>query len=610
MADSSLTFWKKLVLPLLVTTILSCGYSAPADVAGVGDVPPEVTETKPKPFEAEVGLDAIIRIRFSKAILLSKTSISLSSFGLPVEGDLALVDDTTVDFIPVESLSKGSAYTVAVERVSDIALNEKTSSYTYQFTTITSACVKPNGVDGCYALPSVAVSLALPGDSIAVAAGDYIDHVRIEKDVRLLGGYGDSMLIRDPLVNVTRIKGNNSSRSLVEIVTRDGMPQNKAILDGFHLVDHTRSDDHGGALRIIGSNARITNNTIMGNKAYFIGGGVYISGGLAYLSANTIEGNALLDGGEGGGIAVENANVHLDKNIIVNNRIPAMTEAGAGGGISIFSNSTAMLVSNRIESNTASDGIFAGNGGGISISASNVKVTGGTISGNNLPTLLNRTVDDAGAGLFVTSLSDVVLMAVTIENNIGPRANSNGASGAHVKDSRLSILSSVIANNQHGSAGVNIGPLGSLIVLNSTIASNAGKGVQASAPFLLANSIVIQHSLGVYAVPSTPATDGRSAIINSVFYQNAQNLGGIPLGVSNVVVDPQLDDRYRLKTGSPLIDAGSEGPFESPLVGSNQIDLPEIDIDNEPRVSEAMDSGGKVDVGADEYHLGDRRERR
>ncbi|MEZ4364579.1 MAG: Ig-like domain-containing protein [Kofleriaceae bacterium] len=581
---------------LVVLAIASCGYAQPEDVAGAGDAPPTVVSVEPTPYAAEVAVDTPIRIRFSKPIAMSTAAVVVEAAGLPVEGTLSALERDTLEFTPTGALAKGMPYTVTVTKAADLADNAMEGPYTYDFTTVTTACVKPGGADGCFALLSAAVATVGAGASIAVAAGTYMDQVVVDKTLNLLGGYNDALTMRNPTANPTALRGNNRNASLIEIVTIGNAIPNATVVDGFTLTGHTLDDNHGAGLRVTASNPRIRNNVISSNTAYFLGGGVYVAGGLAHLARNRIEYNALLNGGNGGGVAIEQATVELVENVIVNNRIPAISEPGDGGGVGIVS-SVVVLRRNQIEGNRASEQLEPGLGSGVSINASTVTIEGGTISLNGYPAVPRNA---AGAGLHISAMSEVVVRGVTIHGNLS--STTSGGSGVHAENSKVTLASSIIALNRYGGAGLVLGPLGSYVVLNCTISGNMSKGMQVHSRFALVNSIIEHEALGVEAVAATPAVDSANKVENNVFFDAGADLMGLPLDLSNRKVDPQLDDAFHLTSGSPLIDAGRPGPVEDPVVVGRVIAPPDHDIDGDARSIVGIAGNSALpDIGADEY---------
>jgi hypothetical protein len=188
---------------MTILAMVACGYSRPEDVAGVGDAPPEVVLAEPAPYSAGVEPGAAIRIRFSKSVDPTTAAITVEAAGLPVDGTIE-VDGDTMEFRPTISLAKGMPFTVTVTHVADLANNANPTPYAYDFTTVTNACVRPGGAGGCFALVSTAVAAATVGDAIAVAAGTYVDNVIVDKTVHLLGGYNDTLSVRDSKTSLRR----------------------------------------------------------------------------------------------------------------------------------------------------------------------------------------------------------------------------------------------------------------------------------------------------------------------------------------------------------------------------------------------------------------------
>lgn len=565
----------------------ACGYARPDDVPEPGEAPLEVVFTEPAPNAAQVDLGARILVRFSRPVLASSLELSLEAAGLPVEVGLDVVNRDTVELHPSATLAKGMPFTVKVRKATDLAGNGLATPYEYDFTSVATSCVRPGGEGGCFALLSTAVAASSDGESIAVAAGTYMDNVRIDRTLHVLGGYDDTLSVRDPSAHLTTIRGKTRERAIIEIISV-GAQANATVLDGFTLTGNV-FDDHGSGLRILSANPRVRNNVISGNTAFLLGGGVYVQEGKAHLARNRIEDNTTMGYGQGAGIAIEHASVELIDNFVVNNRVP---EDGFGGGVGIYGGSLVVLRDNRIEGNHAGSLGLAAHGGGLSVRGAKATIFGGSI-------LRNELVNAAGQGAAVYigveagAASEVRFEGVIVRDNLA--APTGGAGGVHAVGSVVTLASSIIAGNR-GSAGVALGPQGSYVIFHCTITGNTARGVRSTqAGLAMANSLVLQEPIGVEA--------DQGAFTSNAFFANDVNAMGVTPGSSNLSVDPKLDLELHLTADSPLIDKGRVGPLPDPQSGVG-VDPPLTDVDGDPRALPGLHGGVALpDIGADELRL-------
>ncbi|NJO12761.1 MAG: hypothetical protein HC872_04025 [Gammaproteobacteria bacterium] len=565
----------------------SCGYSRPEDVAGVGDPPPTVVFTEPAAFAAQVEVTTPIRVRFSTPIDALSASLTLEAAGLPVEGKLLAIDDDTLEFIPDIPLAKGMPYELLVAGIADRAGNATADKYSLAFTTVATACVKPAGSDGCFALLSTAVAASRPGDSIAVAAGAYSDSVVLDKTVNLLGGYDQGLTTRNPEANLTEISDRSSEYSLIEILTRDGETTNTSIVDGLTLTGHI-TVEHGGAIHADRSNPRIRNNVIYSNKGIYLGGGIYVSGD-AHIARNRIEANSVQEDGFGAGIAIEGRAEIID-NEIVNNFVPTV---GGGGGV--YVKGVVTLRGNQIVGNRVADRYYVGKGGGVYAEGSSVIIQGGTINRNQVSGAAGT---GSGAGAYFTANVEVLMEAVVVSENLTSQDASAGASGIHIDTSKFSMHSTIVTGNRGGTGGIVVGsnPSKAGSIINCTVNDNQTRGIWSTGDgdLSIRNTLITKEAVGI-AVSGTGLVRIRT---NAFFATNESIVGGI-LESASLTADPRLTADLRLMPDSPLIDAGVQRTTAEP---GGALEPSFIDIDGDPRVLSGFSGNSPVpDIGADEY---------
>lgn len=584
--------WRLLIVFAVGAIVSGCGFPRPPDVPGPGDdsTPPGIVATTPQPHAASVDPTTAIQVTFSEPIdVRSGPRFVVTAAGDDVQGTVT-ADGDTLTFHSTTPLPSGTPLTVTVDGVADVAGNQQAAPYTFDFTTKTTLCVKAGGGDGCFALPSEAVAASGSADSIAVAAGEYLDNILIDKTLNLLGGFDASFSIRDSSSssNTTTIRPQapaNMNIPIVDITTAS------VLLDGLTLTEGN-TGEHGGAIRISGGTHRIQNNVLSGNTAFFLGGGIYIFGGATVqLNGNTIENNTVggQDNCSGAGVAVENSTVLLRDNLITSNRV--LGDLGAGGGVVLYG-AVATFVNNHIDGNHAGGIGQVGNGGGVSSQNSKVTFAGGSISHNDVG---NTT--GAGGGLYV-NMGEVRLDDVHIEGNTAGLQTAAGASGLHSIGAQLILASSIVASNISGTGGISVGPPGAAVIANCTIADNPGRGVATSTYLTVMNSAILREPVGI-AVVGNPAP---SVLVHTnALFSNTANVSGMTLDASNIVVDPRLDNNLHLTAGSPLIDAAQPGSVQSADPTAPPVEPPTTDIDGDPRVMGPKDTHALPDIGADEF---------
>lgn len=228
------------------------------------------------------------------------------------------------------------------------------------------------GETGAKAAPfrtvQAAISAAKNGDTIRVAAGAYVQNIRVEsKNIGLEGGYGSDWS-RDIEKNTTTLTGAGGD-AVVTIL------DSEATIDGFRISGGAGSTEelpysaHGGGIYCRGGEVTISNNTIEENNIRSadpganvnFGGGIYILdatsatilnnvirgnladrgagialfGPKALIQGNIIEGN-IASGDHGGGLYLAVVNGLVTENIIRGNEVGRELTYGWGGGVIVF----------------------------------------------------------------------------------------------------------------------------------------------------------------------------------------------------------------------------------------------------------------------------------
>ncbi|CAG0928541.1 hypothetical protein TFLX_00917 [Thermoflexales bacterium] len=220
----------------------------------------------------------------------------------------------------------------------------------------------------CYTLIQDAVAAALPGDTIRVLQGTYLETVLITKSLTLEGGWSANALYRDWNVYTTTIDAQRAGA----VIQADG--QISPTIEGFILTGGDASTPLGW------------------------GGGILIHGdwggpGLAIIRHNVITNNVACSlpascQGYGGGIMVYSSQSIIEHNTVISNLASVNGNLGGqGGGIAIWGNpGDSTIAHNIIVSNTAllstTSALVDGQGGGIWSDQTDVIIVDNEIRGN------------------------------------------------------------------------------------------------------------------------------------------------------------------------------------------------------------------------------------
>jgi ASPM-SPD-2-Hydin domain-containing protein len=381
-----------------------------------------------------------------------------------------------------------------------------------------------------------AINAASNGDTILVAPGTYTENINfLGKAITVESSKG---------AKVTIIDGGGVS----SVVTFSSNETLSSVLKGFTLRNGNAMNtlaEEGGGIAIEGAAPTIKDNVIEGNLGANAGGGIGIGFASPLIQGNTIQNNSQspeVDGGVGGGgISVRGAgSAQIIGNVIQNNSW-TNGDAGFGGGISLFASGSTLVENNIIEGNIA--GTW---GGAIAMvnDVSGTSIVQNLIVGNSSP-------DDAGI-----YWSDPP--AALVNNTITDGKAATGSSTSIVVANGLND-SIVIANN---------------LVVASNVATNGFYCVSGGIPTPLNfyNNDIFSSKGTAYGGTCTDqtGTDGNLS------------LGPDFVGKSN----------FRLKGGSPAIDAGSDA---AP-------DLPSTDLAGNSRIINGNDGPTAIiDIGAYEF---------
>jgi hypothetical protein len=494
-----------------------------------------------------------------------------------------------------------------------------------------------------------------PSDVIKVAGhcsatnsyGGLSQVVYLSRTLTLRGGYTTTdWLVPDPAANPTTLDAEGNGRGIyiagVISLTIEGV----SITGG----RPPAGDDNGGGVYVATATLTLSDSFVSSNQAY-AGGGLSVVNGRATLISNTIVANDATRGcggifidrsstqitrnrivtnsteGDGGGLCIWDSTASLDGNIVAGNS----ADLQWGGGIYMYG-SDAVLARNIIQANTVvyngggmaalessvvlSDNVFQGNsaynGGGLFLTLANATVSGNSVLSNT------ATGDGGGASVgdsevaFIGNLVSfnsasiggaVSLIGgqITVDRDVVMSNTAVIGGGVFVGDGTGTFTNTVLASNRAGTEGAGVYVLdASVRLLHTTIARNQGgdgSGVHIendvlSSTVALTNTILVSHSIGLYAATGTKATLNGTLWGSGTWgnFTDYDGPGTILTGTVNIWGDPAFvvpdAGDYHIRSGSAAIDAGMNAGVIK-------------DIDGESRPF-----GRGYDLGADELAIG------
>jgi hypothetical protein len=266
------------------------------------------------------------------------------------------------------------------------------------------------------------IGAALPGDTVLVAPGTYVERLNFSGKAITVASEGGPA--------VTVIDGGRAGT----VVTFNAGEGRAAVLRGFTVTNGAGFS--GGGIAVSSASPTIEGNAITANTGCE-GVGIHVSFGSPRIADNEISGNVRsgCSGGGGAGISVVGAGATvIEGNVIADNSLVG----GSGGGISLFAAGAPVIRNNAIVRNSVSGISPAAQGGGIwivnrsdalivqNVIAGNSAGEGGGIywlvpSGARGPRLVNNTIADnlatvAGRGSAV--FADGFDVSAALVNNV------------------------------------------------------------------------------------------------------------------------------------------------------------------------------------------------
>jgi parallel beta-helix repeat protein len=378
------------------------------------------------------------------------------------------------------------------------------------------------------------INVANSGDTVLVAPGTYSENVDFQgKNITVASLSGAS---------VTTIKGTGVG----PVVIFDDNSAASGVLQGFTIT--------GGACAFI--------------KNQYLGGGIYVGvGETPTITGNTITNNR---GCDGAGISIYGAGPVIQNNVITHNQQYGYSGGNGGGGIQILGGA----VPAQVIGNTITDNAHTNWGGGIGMNGGGV-----ALIKNNF--IARNTAYNAGGGISMINGSAPLIVQNVIVDNV---VTNNSGSGGGVywilpgSPTALSLLNNTIVGNtaSQGSAVYADGfPPVALVTNNILVGTGTGGAVYCSS---YPNYVPTFNSNDVFNT-SGPAYTGLCT--------DQTGING------NIFTDPSFVSasagNYRLNSGSPAVDAGSNAAPN----------LPQNDYSGNPRILDGNnDCVSTVDMGA------------
>jgi hypothetical protein len=398
-------------------------------------------------------------------------------------------------------------------------------------------------VASLYATPLFATIIHVPADQPTIQAGINA------------ASNGDTVLV-SPGTYYEQINFGGKA-----IVVRSQSGNKATIIDGIGLVGPVVTFGSGETRSSVLQGFTIQNGSL--NSSTFEGGGIAVIVASPSIIGNIIRNNVGSSGG--GGINIYQGSPLVKGNTITGNTV-AFTGGTEGGGIDVLTASSAQIVDNSIQNNFG-----VGFGGGIGLNnAGNVVILNNTIS--------NNAAESEGGGIWIVNEADEIIVQNLITKNSAPE-------GAGIY--------SLIPQSTTGYR-----------LVNNTIASNSASNAAVVADGFNQNAEILNNLIiapaGQSALLCNPLyMDGPPLVqFNDAFTPQGNSYDGMCAGFSgihgNVSVNPTFvgTNNFRLKDGSPAIDAGN----------NSAPDLPSNDFASNPRIING--NGGTtaiVDMGAYEF---------
>lgn len=437
------------------------------------------------------------------------------------------------------------------------------------------------------AVHRVQPTLRSPG-IVHVAAGTYVEHVLLNKNIHLLGEGAD----------VVTIDGSGAPYNGVFGIYQGGIhsispgEETFLVIDGVKIINGSgfipAGDDgnsRGGGIYLEHvEQGLIRNCHIIGNSSYS-GGGIYSYESNVHLYNCIVENNSAAgEFGSGGGMYNTYSSTLVEESAFINN---SAQERGGG-----FFNYTAvgypMVINSRFENNTAKYGGGAATGGsdtftGCVFEANQARYGGGMFVSSGSPVVkecrfIKNDADSGGGGMHIAGgASPRIEQSLFQEND-----QWNGAAVSIVGSSRPLFINSIFTNNDRHALFIDSNSRPNFV--NCTVYGSVGCGVYLNSGVIrFKNSILWENTFADIHVGRGSASVANSNIEDSGSWSGVNdNISALPM-----FNDANAGD-FSLQSTSPCIDKGDNAILP---------DGTYVDFYGQPRI---MPIGRAVDIGAAE----------
>lgn len=471
-----------------------------------------------------------------------------------------------------------------------------------------------------------AINAAVNGDTVLVAEGTYLVHLKITKKIVLASHFildGDTTHI-----SRTILDGNGASHpDSGAVMLLDTGTDTTTVVTGFTI---TRGRGmkitwsgvnarYGGGITVEGrAGATIRRNIISGNTSVAPSGGYGGAAGISVTSGdllirpqpviiedNIIESNTVTptdasSGTEVAGIGFWGGNGRICRNIIRNNRVywaNTSTSWMLGGGALIGTDGSMPVYV------TFADNLVEGNrtyrGGGLGVYG------GATVATVRNNVFLDNTADYFGGGL---GLYSGVANSIISGNYFARNSSARGGGIAAYNTGSNTIVNNIIVNNistAQSGAGIRLYNCSDVRIVNNTLAYNVGGtsdglDIQDGPVFLTPNKVLNCIIWGTTSSAISMQYPGQHAIRNCIVR------GGWASGTNIYDIDPWFVAGDTLfhpdQTPGHLSPVYGRG-VASANMGGITVNAPSTDYFGAPRPALP---GSNPDLGAIEYVLIDR----
>jgi putative cofactor-binding repeat protein len=396
------------------------------------------------------------------------------------------------------------------------------------------------------------------------------------------------------------------------IYSRDAAPiiANNVITGNYGCDTCPVAYGRGGGIYLLNAPATavISGNVVAYNVAdnttFGRGGGIMLRDSSARVLHNTIHNNRSgLSAGYGGGLEIQDGTPVVADNAIRNN-VAAQSVRGTGGGIHVWSSTSAILERNRIYNNWAINGAgdvnLTSTGGGISFQGqpTTTAIIRDNVIYGNIASPFSPHVGHGG-GIY---LRDVVTPSVVsgniVRDNFGNFNYDGNGGGLYVHGSEVAITDNQITGNSAswaGDQGEGGGLLiqgGKVLVHNNVITGNFGGGFPGSP------STATGYGGGVAAFDSEITL--RSNLIEENGATNGENggWGGGIYGAGGTIdiVDNQIAHNWGSIEGESCWGGGVALTGTIGLIKDNLV------LDNRATTA-TLGMGGGIYGGSGTYHV-------